>query len=322
MYMNASGGKRPSGPCVKAVNLALGISTAVLKEALSRWGVEGIKEVVLSEGRFGPIALFLFKSGEQAELMMMAQGVEVEGRPLMLEYMSAAPPAMRIPERRAPVASRELPPSTKLVKATGLPKEIMEEDLVTHLRSHGVLGIAKVVLQRGQEGTVWFNEVENVKSAISKANNTIFREKTLTLQAIHEEWGQMLPDHEPREWTGGSNMHASPHNGRSSRGQGSEYSEDGRGRHAGARDGVAQGGKGFNGGKDGSNAWRNGEQQPAGGRYPRASSSGAPLPAPHDPNGYYRGGEASSSNSGRREAPSGDGGWNKGGSSNGGQGRE
>eukprot|EP00434_Breviolum_minutum_P030929 symbB.v1.2.027353.t2/scaffold2799.1/size70062/2 len=55
------GGKRPPGPIVKAGNLVRDITIPALKQALSKWGVAGIKEVLLADSRFGQVALFLFK---------------------------------------------------------------------------------------------------------------------------------------------------------------------------------------------------------------------------------------------------------------------
>eukprot|EP00435_Cladocopium_sp_Y103_P012148 s4985_g3.t1 len=105
------GGKRPPGPIVKAGNLVKDITIPVLKQALSKWGVEGIKEVLLADSRFGQVALFLFKEVEQAQLMMMAQGVEVEGRPLMLEFLPATGNAK--PEKKS---NREASRATELIK--------------------------------------------------------------------------------------------------------------------------------------------------------------------------------------------------------------
>eukprot|EP00933_Yihiella_yeosuensis_P070580 TRINITY_DN78704_c0_g1_i1.p1 TRINITY_DN78704_c0_g1~~TRINITY_DN78704_c0_g1_i1.p1 ORF type:complete len:206 (+),score=45.39 TRINITY_DN78704_c0_g1_i1:40-657(+) len=176
--------KRPSGPCVKAGNLTPGITDALLKQALAKWGVEGIKEVNITESRFGVIAFVVFKSEEQAQMMMMAQGVEVEGRPLMLEYMRAAPPPpVRQPDKRNAQPQKESAVE-KLVKVTKLPAEFTQEELITHLRSHGVLGIAQVILKENQEALLRFNEPKNVKAAVSKADNTTFKSTKLTLTQI------------------------------------------------------------------------------------------------------------------------------------------
>eukprot|EP00931_Biecheleriopsis_adriatica_P012712 TRINITY_DN113917_c0_g1_i1.p1 TRINITY_DN113917_c0_g1~~TRINITY_DN113917_c0_g1_i1.p1 ORF type:complete len:491 (-),score=86.34 TRINITY_DN113917_c0_g1_i1:38-1468(-) len=193
------GGKRPAAPIVKASNLAEGITTAALKQAVGKWGVEGIKEVLLTQSRWGQVALFLFKDAEHAELMMMAQGIEVEGRPLMLHFLPASVAAVKAGERKSG-PSREARQSTGLVRVSGLPKKLDKDELVTHLRSHGVLGIAQVVLQKGRTAIVAFNEVKDVKKAISKAHNTAFKDVKVTLEPCHEEWDELFPDGEWDEW--------------------------------------------------------------------------------------------------------------------------
>jgi len=185
------GGKRPPGPIVKAGNLVRDITIPALKQALSKWGVAGIKEVLLADSRFGQVALFLFKEVEQAQLMMMAQGVEVEGRPLMLEFLPA--PANAKPEKKA---NREASRSTELIKVSGLPKKMDKHELVTHLRSHGVLGIAQVALQPDHTAIVRFNEERDVPKAISKAANTVFKEKKLLLEPLMSHWDTLFPSGE------------------------------------------------------------------------------------------------------------------------------
>ncbi|CAK8991177.1 unnamed protein product [Durusdinium trenchii] len=181
------GGKRPPGPMVKAGNLARDITIPALKQALSKWGVDGIKEVLLADSRFGQVALFLFKEAEQAQLMMMAQGVEVEGRPLMLEFL---PAVAAKPEKKA----REVSRSTDLIKVSGLPKKMDKNELVTHLRSHGVLGISQVALQPEHVAIIRFNEEKDVPKAISKAHNTVFKEKKLTLEPLMSHWDALFPN--------------------------------------------------------------------------------------------------------------------------------
>ncbi|CAJ1395725.1 unnamed protein product [Effrenium voratum] len=185
------GGKRPPEPMVKAANLSRDITVSALKQALSKWGVDGIKEVLLADSRFGQVALFLFKEVEKAQLMMMAQGVEVEGRPLMLEFL----PATKA-EKKAKEASR----ATELLQVSGLPKKMEKNELVTHLRSHGVLGISQVVLQKNHEAIVRFNEERDVPKAISKANNTTFKEKKLKLEPLLAHWDVLFPHGEPLDF--------------------------------------------------------------------------------------------------------------------------
>eukprot|EP00439_Symbiodinium_sp_Y106_P045627 s452_g5.t2 len=190
------GGQRPSGPIVKAGNLAKDITVPTLKQALTKWGVDGIKEVLLTESRFGQVALFLFKEVEKAQLMMMAQGVEVSGRPLMLEFLPApsnAKAAEKKPAKEAKIV-------TEIMKVSGLPKKMEKSELVTHLRSHGVLGISQVVLEKHNTALVRFNEERDVPKAIDKANNTTFKEKKLTLEPFPGHWDTLFPDGEPMDY--------------------------------------------------------------------------------------------------------------------------
>lgn len=202
------GGKRPPGPIVKAGNLVRDITIPVLKQALSKWGVEGIKEVLLADSRFGQVALFLFKEVEQAQLMMMAQGVEVEGRPLMLEFLPATGNAK--PEKKS---NREASRATELIKVSGLPKKMDKNELVTHLRSHGVLGISQVALQPDHTAIVRFNEERDVPKAISKAQSTVFKEKKLVLEPMMSTWDTLFPygeaderdaNHQDESWSEGA----------------------------------------------------------------------------------------------------------------------
>ncbi|CAE7255683.1 cry11Bb, partial [Symbiodinium natans] len=158
------GGQRPPGPIVKAGNLAKDITVPTLKQALTKWGVDGIKEVLLTDSRFGQVALFTFKEVEQAQLMMMAQGVEVSGRPLMLEFLPA--PSNAKAAEKKPVKEAKI--VTEIIKVSNLPKKMEKFELVTHLRSHGVLGISQVVLERQNTALVRFNEERDVPKAIEK----------------------------------------------------------------------------------------------------------------------------------------------------------
>uniref|UniRef100_A0A7S0B7S6 RRM domain-containing protein n=1 Tax=Pyrodinium bahamense TaxID=73915 RepID=A0A7S0B7S6_9DINO len=185
--------KRTGGPCVKASNLVPGTTGATLKEALQTWGVTGIEEVAMSEGRFGPIAVMRFKTEAEAELMMMANGVQVEGMPMVLEYVPAAPAAPRRPFGQDRLGSWDAPAKrataqSNFMKVTGLPKDIENQELVTFLRSYGVLGMAEVIVRKNL-GLVRFETLQNVEAAISKADGAALKGEKLSLKGIDQfEW--------------------------------------------------------------------------------------------------------------------------------------
>jgi len=174
--------KRKQGPCVKATNLAPGVAPATLKEALTAWGVTGIGEVSMATGRMGqPIAFLSFKSVDEAELMMQASGVRVEGRPLVLELqMPVTTPATASKGGSSTSRARA---STTTLKVSNLPEKVTHESLKTFLRQHGVLGIAEVnILEDGQSGYVRFKEPEKVNMAILKTSGASFEGKPVRLE--------------------------------------------------------------------------------------------------------------------------------------------
>lgn len=179
------------GTCVKVSNLAPGVSQQSLKDALQVWGVTGITEVVISEGRFGPVAMMRFKTEAETELMMLANGIEVEGAPLRVELLPAAPAAPQRPGKRVPPPAWKQPAPSNLLKVVGVPKDTTNAELMTCLRSYGILGIVEVQLVV-DAGLVRFQTPQNVKSAIEKAASATLKGAKLTLQEInHHEWRRL-----------------------------------------------------------------------------------------------------------------------------------
>eukprot|EP00435_Cladocopium_sp_Y103_P035417 s3172_g9.t1 len=80
-----------------------------------------------------------------------------------------------------------------VLKVSGLPKKMDKNELVTHLRSHGVLGISQVALQPDHTAIVRFNEERDVPKAISKAQSTVFKEKKLLLEPMMSTWDTLFP---------------------------------------------------------------------------------------------------------------------------------
>merc|ERR1712038_1290486 len=126
-----------------------------------------------------------FKTEAEAELMMLANGIQVEGVPLRVELLPAAPAVPQRPDKRviAPPAWKQPAPSN-LMKVVGVPKDTTNAELMTCLRSYGILGIVEVQLVV-DAGLVRFQTPQNVKSAIEKAASATLKGAKLTLQEIN-----------------------------------------------------------------------------------------------------------------------------------------
>jgi len=167
---------------VKATNLSSSVTEATLKIALESWGITGIGEVQIAPSRHGaPMALVKFRSENDAEKMLQARGVAIDGKPLVLEAMRTAAPAK--PGAVATKGTEQTPILTTFVKVASLPKEINDKEIVTFLRQYGVLGIieAQLVEEEGY-ATVEFQTADNVKSAIAKADGKQLKGSAVTIE--------------------------------------------------------------------------------------------------------------------------------------------
>ncbi|CAK0817857.1 unnamed protein product [Prorocentrum cordatum] len=198
----APAASRASGARVKVGNLTPGISTVNLKDALQRWGIMGISHIEKPQGSFGKEAVVHFKKEADAELMLQASGIQVEGRACTVTPMAKVEKASKVDAGSAgsqggPLAAAE----TNLMKVVGMKSGSEQQDLITFLRGRGVLGIVEVVA-RGSTGLVRFQQAEHVKAAVMKADGGIMgREKhKLSLQPIDQaEWLRVLTEQVPLE---------------------------------------------------------------------------------------------------------------------------
>merc|ERR1719325_536245 len=99
--------------------------------------------------------------------MLLANGVEVEGVPLRVELLPAAPAAPQRPGKKVAPPAWKQPAPSNLLKVAGVPKDTTKEELTTCLRSYGILGIVEVQLVV-DDGLVRFQTPQNVKAAIEK----------------------------------------------------------------------------------------------------------------------------------------------------------
>mmetsp|Transcript_27892 Transcript_27892/g.64805 ORF Transcript_27892/g.64805 Transcript_27892/m.64805 type:complete len:271 (-) Transcript_27892:138-950(-) len=171
---------------VKATNLAASVTEATLKIALETWGVTGISEVQIAPSRHGtPMALVKFKTENDAEKMLQARGVSIDGKPLAVEPMRTAMPSKRAEPTKGMVEQASL---TTFVKVSGLPKEVTDKEIITFLRQYGVLGIVEAaVAEDGEHAVVELQTADNVKSAIMKANGKALKGMNVTLEP-HNSW--------------------------------------------------------------------------------------------------------------------------------------
>lgn len=109
---------------------------------------------------------------------------------MVLEYLPAAPVAPRQLGRGNDSAKRAPTPSS-LMKVTGLPKDTDNQELVTCLRSYGVLGLAEVIVTE-RIGLVRFHTPQNVEAALSKADGASLKGEKLSLRPIGPaEWREL-----------------------------------------------------------------------------------------------------------------------------------
>eukprot|EP00747_Dinoflagellata_sp_TGD_P191602 gnl/TRDRNA2_/TRDRNA2_55207_c0_seq1.p1 gnl/TRDRNA2_/TRDRNA2_55207_c0~~gnl/TRDRNA2_/TRDRNA2_55207_c0_seq1.p1 ORF type:complete len:502 (-),score=126.05 gnl/TRDRNA2_/TRDRNA2_55207_c0_seq1:33-1472(-) len=220
---------KPKGVFVHAVNLADTVTSQSLRETLQTWGVNGIAEVNVEWGRLGLVGKIKFNSVTQAELCVQANGVVLEGRPLMMQMA----PQVVLPKGKGGGKDEKKPPAKKVeeekkekepcvkVSNLNLTKDSTPEELVTHLRSYGVLGIEDVNLaSEGDHAYIQFETLGNVTSAITKANDTKFKGKNIIIEpspdGMHwpEDWGDDWWDW----WSGWGKNGASGKGGKASGG--------------------------------------------------------------------------------------------------------
>lgn len=225
---------------VKAMNLGERITPLKLQQGLQQWGVSGIAEVQCRNGKNGLFAYIKVKTTAEAELMMQANGIKIDGRPVVLQL---APPTFQFPApasgsqaqaalaapvtqpgplrgepQQGAVQQREqqaqqhlrqqavaMAPSLSatadagahaakapVLQVSDLPPDVTSQEVLTFLRSLGVLGIQEIDIDDDEGGAdtepasafVLFEHMAQVQSAMLKAYGASYCGQQVALQQV------------------------------------------------------------------------------------------------------------------------------------------
>lgn len=193
--------KKSDGPCIKVSNLAPSTSSFTLKESLQAWGVGGIVDVKMSVGRTGPIAILTFKTQQEAQIALQANGIDVDHMPLRLEYVPTVKGSKVSSNDEGEVerparSSKEPGLPSEYLRISGVPPAAVKDDLLSFLKQHGVLGILEIEISEEEQGVAYvrFKTAENVKAALTKTpDKPMLFCKPLSLEPLpdrsEEVWG-------------------------------------------------------------------------------------------------------------------------------------